>query len=128
MSWITYKNSIATLLGSYGYREIPENKTVEDTSLAFNDKSYRLQYKGVNEIVMMGSNKLQYDNLVSIEIRYKNIDSAERHANADAFQTLFDAISGLSGFLGFISAPKFEDIDNKHTKGSFDFSIGAECN
>lgn len=128
MSWTTYKNSIVAVLSSYGYREIPENKTTEETALSFNDKSYQLQYKGVNEIIMMGSDKLQYDNLVSLEVRYKNMDSAERHANADAFQILFNAISGISGFLGFISAPSFEDIDNKHTKGSFDFSIGAECN
>lgn len=128
MSWTTYKTSIVSLLSSYGYREIPENKTVEETAKAFNDKSYRLQYKGVNEIVMMGSDKLQYDNLVSLEVRYKNMYSDQRHDNADDFQTLFTAISGLTGFLGFASNPLFEDIDNKHTKGSFDFIIGAECN
>jgi hypothetical protein len=128
MSWTTYKNSIVSVLSSYGYREIPENKTVENASLAFNDKTYQLQYRGVSDIVMMGSDKLHYNNLVHFEVRYKNIDSAERHANADAFQTLFDAISGIDGFLGFNSNPEFTDIDDKHTKGSFDFTIGAECN
>lgn len=128
MSWTTYKNSIVTVLSSHGYREIPENKTVENASLAFNDKAYQLQYRGVGDIFSMGSDKLQYDNLVHFEVRYKNIDSAERHANADAFQTLFDAISNISGFLGFNSNPEFTDIDDKHTKGSFDFTIGAECN
>ena len=128
MSWTTYKNSIVSVLSSYGYREIPENKSVENTSLAFNDKAYQLQYRGVGDIVLMGSDKLQYDNLVHFEVRYKNIDSAERHANADAFQTLFDAISGISGFLGFNSNPEFTYIDDKHTKVSFDFTIGAECN
>jgi hypothetical protein len=128
MSWTTYKTSITAVLGALGYREIPENKTVENTSLAFNDKAYQLQYRGVGDIVLMGSDKLQYDNLVHFEVRYKNMDSAERHANADAFQTLFDAISNISGFLGFNSNPQFIDIDEKHTKGSFDFTIGAECN
>ena len=74
MSWTTYKTAIETVLTSKGYREIPENKTAEQTALSHNHNSYSLKYGGVAENSTITNKGILKVHLAQIEIKYKNID------------------------------------------------------
>jgi hypothetical protein len=126
LSWSTYKNTIETVLTSNNYREIPENKSVEDAALSHNNIVYRLQQIGTSEIVETTSNGIQYNHRVMLDIKFKNITSDERHVNVDSFLSVFNSIARLADYKGTISEPTFEDIDDKHTKGSWVFLFGEE--
>jgi hypothetical protein len=128
MSWATYKNTIETVLTDNNYREVPENKTIEVSALSHNNAVYRLQPVGTSEIVETTSNGMQYNYKVILELKYKNIDSNERHVNFDSFLNVFEAIAMLSEYKGTLSEPTFEDIDEKHTKGMFAFLFGERIN
>jgi len=126
MSWAANKNSISTVLDENDYREIPENKTVETASMAHNNSAYRLQPIGTSPIMETTSNGLQYSHKVLLEIKYKNINSDERHINYQSFLNVFEAIATLDDYKGTLAEPTFEDIDEKHTKGMFIFLFGEE--
>jgi hypothetical protein len=126
MSWASYKSTIETVLISNNYREIPENKSVEDAALSHNNIVYRLQQIGTSEIVETTSNGIQYNHRVMLDIKFKNINSDERHVNVDSFLNVFNTIARLADYKGTISEPTFEDIDEKHTKGSWVFLFGEE--
>ena len=126
MSWATYKNTIDAVLTDNNYREVPENKMVENAASSHNHQSYSLKQIGTSDIIETTSNGFQYSHLVILEVRYKNINSSERHVNVDSYLSLFNAIAALSEYKGTISAPTFEDIDEKHSKMSFKFLFGEE--
>lgn len=126
MSWDVNKNIIAGVLTDNNYREIPENKTVENCAISHNNAAYRLQPIGTSPIVETTSNGIQYNHKVMLDIKFKNINSTERHVNFQSFLNLFELIARLADYKGTISDPVFEDIDEKHTKGSWMFLFGEE--
>ena len=126
MSWATNKNTIAAVLTGNNYREIPENKTVETASMAHNNAAYRLQPIGTGGITEHTSNGILYNHKVMLDIKFKNINSDERHVNYQSFLNVFEAIATLDDYKGTIAEPTFDDIDEKHTKGSFMFLFGEE--
>jgi len=126
MSWASNKTTIATILTDNDYREIPENKTVESCAISHNNAAYRLQPIGTSPIVETTSNGIQYAHKVLLEIKFKNIDSDERHINYQSFLNVFEAMATLDDYKGTIAEPTFEDIDEKHTKGSWMFFFGEE--
>lgn len=126
MSWSNYYNTIKSVLTDNDYREIPENKPVERAASSHNQLSFMLKQIGTSDIIETTSNGLQYNHKVMLEVRYKNIDSAERNVNVDSYLNVFNAIAGLADYKGTLSAPAFEDIDDKHSKLSFTFLFGEE--
>ena len=126
MSWATYKNTISSVLTDNDYREIPENKLPENTATAFNHQSYLLKGIGTSDVIETTSNGIQYAFLVDLQIKYTNVNSDERHVNFDSFLNVFKAIATLADYKGTTQVPRFEDIDEKHTKGSFQFLFGEE--
>ena len=128
MSATTYHTAITDCLAGLGYREIPENKTVEETAMSYNNKSYYLVWAGTNNLTYFTSDRLLYTHLFNLEIRYKHMNSLEQITNADAFLTLLDSISELSGFMGFMDEGRMERIDNRHSKATLTILIGAETN
>ena len=127
MSWATYKTAIVNVLEStYSLTEIPENKKADEVSMATNKNSYQLQWIGASGIVRYTNNTRQYNHRVKLQVRFLNINSADRHTNAQTFLNLLQSLHQLSGFAGFMTEPTFEDIDNKHTKAEVEFIIGTE--
>ena len=126
MSVATNKALLVAKLSALGYREIPENKTTEETSFAHNHKSYSLKWIGTQDFTYLTSDKMMWSNRFFLEIRYKNINSSERDENAQFFMDLMEDITAVSGFMGFGDDAVFEDIDNKHTKATITLIIGAE--
>jgi len=128
VSATTYHSSIVTCLQSLGYREVPENKTIDEVSMANNNRSFFLNWSGTNSLTYFTSDRILYSHIFSLEIKYKNINSSERINNADAFTTLLNELSKLSGFMGFSGDAVFEQIDNKHSKATVIILIGVETN
>ena len=126
MSWTTYKALVEAKLTAY--KEIPENKSVEEAALSHNDYSYSLQWEGLGDPQYYTSDKISYFNIARLEVRYKNMNGEERKLNADAFVDLIKEVTTVSGFAGFVGDASFSNIDNKHTKGTLLFYIGAENN
>lgn len=126
MSVATNKALVVAKLSALGYREIPENKIVEDSSFAHNHKSYSLKWVGTQDFTYLSSNKMMWSNRFLLEIKYKNINVSERDENAQFFMDLMEDITAISGFMGFGDDATFEDLDNKHTKASITLIIGAE--
>jgi len=120
------KALLVAKLTALGYREIPENKTVEDASLAHNNKSYSLKWMGTQDFTYLTSSKMMWSNKFELVVKYKNINVSERDENAQFFLDLIEDITEVSGFLGFGDDATFEDIDNKHTKATINLIIGAE--
>ena len=126
MSVATNKALIVAKLSALGYREIPENKAVEDSSFSHNNKAYALKWIGTQDFTYLTSDKMMWTNRFQLEIKYKNINVSERDTNAQYFMDLMEDITTVSGFMGFGDDATFEDIDNKHTKASIILLIGAE--
>ena len=126
MSVASNKALLVAKLTALGYREIPENKTVEDASLAHNNKSYSLKWMGTQDFTYLTSSKMMWSNKFELVVKYKNINVSERDENAQFFLDLIEDITEVSGFLGFGDDATFEDIDNKHTKATINLIIGAE--
>ncbi len=126
MSVASNKALLVAKLTALGYREIPENKTVEDASLAHNNKSYSLKWTGTQDFTYLTSSKMMWSNKFELVVKYKNINVSERDENAQFFLDLIEDITEVSGFLGFGDDATFEDIDNKHTKATINLIIGAE--
>jgi len=125
VSWTTYKTKITTVLTSLGYREIPENKTAEETALSHNHNSYYLNYGGVGDNARLTNKGMLIAHRAVMEIKYKNINSDERANNADSFYTLISEFSKMDNFLGF-EETSFDNIDNKHSIGRITFLIGVD--
>jgi hypothetical protein len=128
MSATSYHTSITACLSSLGYREVPENKTIDEVSMASNNKVYFLNWAGTNTLTYFTSDRIMYSHIFTLEVKYKNINSLERVTNADLFTTLLNELSKLTSFMGFVNDAVFEQIDNKHSKGSIIFTIGVETN
>ena len=128
MSVITYHTSIKTSLESLGYREVPENKTIAEVSMAGNSQGFVLNWTGTSNLLYFTSDKILYTHIFLLEIKYKNINSAERINNANSFTTLLSELSKLSGFMGFANEAIYEQIDNKHSKATITIFIGVETN
>lgn len=126
MSVASNKALLVAKLTALGYREIPENKTVEDASLAHNNKSYSLKWMGTQDFTYLTSSKMMWTNKFELVVKYKNMNVSERDENAQFFLDLLEDITEVSGFLGFGDDATFEDIDNKHTKATINLIIGAE--
>ena len=126
MSWATYKALVEAELTSY--REIPENKSPEETAMSHNHYSYSLNWEGLGDPQYFTNDKIAYYNIAKLEVKYKNMNSDERKTNSDAFIDLIKEITTVSGFAGFVGDATFSNIDNKHSKGTLIFYIGAETN
>ena len=126
MSVASNKALLVAKLSDLGYREIPENKIVEDASLAHNHKAYSLKWMGTQDFTYLTSSKMMWSNKFELAIKYKNINVSERDENAQFFMDLMEDITEVDGFMGFGDDATFEDIDNKHTKATINLIIGAE--
>ena len=126
MSVSSYNTLITAVLSDNGYRQIPENRIVDEVSMANNHLSYSLKWIGTHGLVYLSSDKMMYSNVFMLEIKYKGINSLDREANAELFVTLLEALTEISGFMGFAEDGVLEDIDNKHTKATLKIIIGAE--
>lgn len=128
MSISSYKILIEAVLSGLKYQKVPENKTTEESSMAHNHFSYSLKWIGAMNLTSLTSDKIMWNNVFELIVKYKNINSTEREENAQSFTDLLTAITGISGFLGFLEDAPFEDIDNKHSKGTIKIIIGSENN
>ena len=126
MSVATNKALIVAKLSALGYREIPENKLVDVSAFSHNHKAYSLKWAGTQDFTYLTSNKMMWSNIFQLEIKYKNMNPAERDANAQLFMDLMEDITSIIGFMGFVADAIFEDLDNKHTKATIGLIIGAE--
>lgn len=124
MSWATYKAAIETVLD--GYTEIPENNFPDNSSMAHNHKAYSLQQIGIGTPKLSTASGFSYTHSIRLRVKYTNIDSASRDDNVVLFLALVEGLTGLVQFDNFISEPKFEDLDNKHTQGIIEFYYGYE--
>ncbi len=126
MSWST--DSIKNIMDAQGYVLIPENKTAEESSKAHKHKSYTLKWGGASNVELFIGNDIAFNNKVTMEILYTNIDQGVREENAQLFINLMKAMAKIESFLNFTGDQTFEDIDNKTTKGTLEFYYGVETN
>jgi hypothetical protein len=124
MSWSNQRIAILALLTAY--KEVPDNKTIEESAQTYKKNAFTLKYTGSGSSTQYVSNGIAFTNVCELKIIFENNLASERNINADTFINLQKSIAALSGFKGFNDERSFEDFDDKHTIGKMNFEIGIE--
>lgn len=126
MSAITTYNSIKAMLEEYGLRELPGLVDIDEVKESHKEDGYVLKPIGTDE-TEFANNSLFTLYQWSLEIIFKNIDSAERVNNFDTFNTIKKALQELDEFKGFLST-EFTRLGNFTflSLGTITFEMGAQ--
>lgn len=124
MSWDSVKSSVKLFLKDY--KEVPNNKTLEENAQTYKKNAYTLRYVGSGSSTMYSNGGMAMTNVAELRIMFENNTVEERDDNADKFIKLQLSIAGLAIFKGYNDERTFEDFDDKHTIGTLNFEIGIE--
>lgn len=124
MSWDSVKSSVKLFLKDY--KEVPNNKTLEENAQTYKKNAYTLKYMGSSSTEKYANNTMAMQNLCELRIMFENNTVEERDDNADKFIKLQLSIAGLGAHVKFTDERTFEDFDDKHTIGTLNFEIGIE--
>lgn len=125
MSWVDDRLNILVALNNLSYVEIAVDEQIEEQPFATHQHFYYNLKKIGSEGISLTSNSASFTHKVSLEIFYINNQSHTRDYNADSFDTAVSSIVSLAQFRGEIDN-NFEDIDEDHGKGIFNFLFGFE--
>lgn len=125
MTWSDAKDYIVDILETLGYTEVaPDEQTMETPSHQHSDLTYMIKSKS-NDSIGMTSNANVMSHGVELTIFYADKDSTDYDDNRDSFNTVIQTIANDDYFLGEL-ANEFEEIDELHQKGTFEFYYGTE--
>ena len=128
MSWSADRTTIVTAIttANSSYALIPENKEPETTAGVLNHLFYSLKLLGIGTANEHSSNIISFSHHVVLKAVYVGVDSTIRITNEGLFMTLVKEIGKTGSFVGFVSDPTIEDIDDKHQMGTIEFLFGED--
>ena len=125
MSWVTDRVKIDTILTGLTYTQVAVSEQTEDEPFAPHKSFYYNLKKTGTDGLGLTSNAAAFCHKVMLEVFYINKTTVTRDTNADNFDSVMSGIIALPEFHGEISSD-FEDIDEDHSKGTFNFLFGFE--
>lgn len=125
MTWSEVKDEIKQILADLNYTELADDEQTEDEpSQQHTDKTFMIKSNG-NDGLGLTSNASVFSHGVILTVFYSDSDSSNYDKNRDLFNAVIIAIVGQIKFLGETNN-SFEEIDELHQKGTFEFYYGME--
>lgn len=121
MSWVSNKSEIVAQMS--GYKEIPENKTVEEAPSSYNHKAFEIRL-GQPDIEELTSSAIISSDLVRIRVLYNN-KKASFDENKDSFNDLWESIKTLNKMAGLVTYLYERVADDQYKSvGELEFYYG----
>jgi len=125
MSWVDDRLNILVVLNNLNYVSVGIDEQTEEEPFAPHKHFYYNLKKNGSEGLSLTSNSASFTHKIMLEVFYINNQDHTRDMNADSFDSVMTGIIALAQFHGEVDN-SFEDIDEDHSKGTFNFLFGFE--
>jgi len=111
MSYTSLRSGIETVLTDAGYTKLANELEITEAPEGREHKSFILKGTEIVERQISGSGNINVY-IIELDVSYKNVNSTERDANFELFETLVESIHALLNFQGYTQNPTFTRMAN----------------